>query len=44
METRKMILNNPFSGKKCRYRCRKWLVDTVEEGEVWTNGEIIMDI
>ena len=33
MKTRKTILNNPFSGKDCRYKCRKWLVDTVGKGE-----------
>ena len=44
METRKIILNNLFSGKECRYICRKWLVDTVGEREGWTNGEVSMDI
>ena len=34
-----LVKGQEFEGKEWRHRCRKWTVDTVQEGESEINGE-----
>ena len=43
MESRKMVLLNPFAEQQWKHRHREETVDTLWEGEGGTNGESSME-